>query len=142
MGARFARLPNQCLLAPGVISAAVIFWVGGFDILYAAQDVDFDRQRQLRSVPARWGIERALRVALLSHVGTVLCLFALWYVARLGPVFLTGIILISLLLAYEHWLVRPDDLTRVNVAFFQVNAVISIGLLAVGIVDVWLTGGP
>jgi len=131
-------LTGTVTFTPVLLAAVVFFWVGGFDILYACQDFTFDREQGLHSIPARWGIERALRVALLSHVGTILCLFALWHVAALGPVFLTGVVLVTLLLAYEHWLVRPDDLTRVNVAFFQVNAVISLGLLAVVVVDVWL----
>jgi 4-hydroxybenzoate polyprenyltransferase len=123
---------------PLLLGAAVFFWVGGFDIIYACQDVDFDRQAGLFSIPARWGIPRALRSALLSHVGTMICLFGLWYAANLGTVFLTGIILVCVLLAVEHWLVRPDDLTRVNRAFFQVNAVISVGLLLVGLADIWV----
>ena len=70
----------------------------------------------------------------------VACLFGLWQVAELGPIFLTGTIVVTILLAYEHWLVRPDDLTRVNTAFFNVNIAISIGLLAVGIADLWWNG--
>ena len=66
------------------------------------------------------------------------CLFGLWYAAVLGSIFLAGILAVTGLLAYEHWLVRPDDLTRVNVAFFRVNAIISLGLLLVGAADVWL----
>jgi 4-hydroxybenzoate polyprenyltransferase len=123
---------------PVLLAAAVFFWVGGFDILYACQDVEFDRSRGLFSLPARYGIPAALRFALCSHVLTIACLFGLWYAAQLGTVFLVGIIVVSALLAYEHWLVRPDDLTRVNVAFFHVNAVISLGLLILGLADLWL----
>jgi 4-hydroxybenzoate polyprenyltransferase len=122
---------------PVWIAAAVFFWVGGFDIIYACQDADFDRQRSLKSLPVRWGIRRSLLIARLSHLGTVACLFTLWRVAGLGPVFLSGVIVVTLLLAYEHWLVRSEhlDLDRINVAFFQVNAVISLGLLAVAVLD-------
>ncbi|MEZ6051809.1 MAG: UbiA-like polyprenyltransferase [Planctomycetaceae bacterium] len=123
---------------PLLLAGAVFFWVGGFDIIYACQDIDFDREHRLNSIPARWGIPTALRLAALSHLGTIACLLALWQVAGLGAVFLTGVVIITLLLLYEHWLVRPDDLTRVNIAFFQVNAVISIGLLIVGVLDVWI----
>ncbi|MBX3437867.1 MAG: putative 4-hydroxybenzoate polyprenyltransferase [Planctomycetaceae bacterium] len=136
--AAWLALTGTLTWTPVLLAGAVYFWVGGFDILYACQDVEFDRERGLRSVPARWGVDRALRMALWSHVGTIACLLALWHQAALGPVFLTGVILVAMLLAYEHWLVRPDDLTRVNVAFFQVNAIISLGLLGVGVVDVWL----
>ncbi len=123
---------------PVLLGAVVFFWVGGFDIIYACQDTEFDRQTSLQSIPARWGIPAALRLALLSHVSTVAFLFGLWYVAGLGYLFLLGVLVVTALLAYEHWLVRPDDLSRVNVAFFQVNAVISVGLFLVGLADVWL----
>ena len=76
-----------------------------------------------------------MTVAKVSHLLTIVCLFGLWQVAGLGVPFLTGVILVTLLLIYEHWLVRPKDLQRINVAFFQVNAVISIGLLAVAVID-------
>ncbi|MGH7200104.1 MAG: UbiA-like polyprenyltransferase [Planctomycetaceae bacterium] len=124
---------------PLLLGLAVFFWVGGFDILYACQDVEFDRRTHLRSVPARFGVPAALRIAAVSHLLTVLCLAGLWHVAELGPVFLGAVLLVAALLAYEHWLVRPDDLTRVNVAFFHVNALISLGLLLAGLADVWLT---
>jgi 4-hydroxybenzoate polyprenyltransferase len=124
---------------PVLLAAMVFFWVGGFDILYACQDVEFDHSRGLHSLPARWGVPAALRLAAISHALTVACLVGLWWVAALGPVFLTGVIAVALLLAYEHWLVRPDDLSRVNVAFFQVNAVISLGLLVIGLADLWWT---
>lgn len=125
---------------PILLGAAVFFWVGGFDIIYACQDVEFDRSHRLFSAPARWGVPAALRIASLSHIGTVMTLFGLWYVAGLGAVFLAGIVVVTVLLAYEHWLVRPDDLARVGVAFFHVNAVISIGLFLVGLADVWILG--
>jgi 4-hydroxybenzoate polyprenyltransferase len=123
---------------PLLLGAAVFFWVGGFDILYACQDADFDRQAGLFSLPARIGVGPALRIALVSHILTVAALAGLWWVGALGPVFLAGVCCVAVLLAYEHWLVRPDDLSRVNLAFFRINAVISLGLLAIGLVDVWL----
>ena len=127
---------------PICLAAVVFFWVGGFDILYACQDADFDKSNQLRSIPARWGIGRALQLAALSHLLTAVCLFALWSVAGFGTVFLVGIIGITLVLAYEHSLVRPDDLSRVGVAFFNVNAVIGVGLLLLGVADLlWRSEG-
>jgi 4-hydroxybenzoate polyprenyltransferase len=118
------------LLTPAVLGLAVLFWVAGFDILYACQDVDVDRKLGLHSVPALVGVPRALLIALLCHVMTAVLLVALYFVASppLGGVYLGGVIGVIGLLAYEHSLVRPDDLTRVNRAFFQVNGVISIGL--------------
>jgi 4-hydroxybenzoate polyprenyltransferase len=122
------------------LGLGVFFWVGGFDIIYACQDVGFDTSRRLHSIPVRMGIPAALKLALASHVLMLACLFALWQTAELGPVFLIGVVAVAVLLAYEHWLVRPDDLTRINLAFFHVNAVISVGLLIVGLLDVWLGG--
>jgi 4-hydroxybenzoate polyprenyltransferase len=122
---------------PVLLGLAVFFWVGGFDVIYACQDVEFDRSMRLRSIPARFGVARALKLAALSHLLTVVFLAALWWAAGLGLLFAIAVAAVALLLAYEHSLVRPDDLTRVNLAFFNVNAVISIGLFIVGSVDVW-----
>ena len=135
--ASWIAIRGEVALTPALLSAVIFFWVGGFDILYACQDTDFDRDKRLFSIPSRWGIPIALRVALVSHLLTIAALFALWHFAGLGPVFLTGIVAVAALLLYEHSLVRPYDLTRVNVAFFNVNAVISLGLFAVGLVDLW-----
>lgn len=124
------------LLPAIVLGAAVMLWVAGFDIIYACQDVEFDRVEGLRSVPARLGVARALRLAAACHAGMVVLLAALpWVYPHLGGIYLSGIAAVAALLAYEHWLVRPDDLTRVNVAFFQVNAVVSIGLFVVASLD-------
>lgn len=122
---------------PVMLAAVIFFWVGGFDILYACQDVDFDRAQGLFSVPARWGVPTALRWAFVSHLLCIACLFGLWHIAGLGTIFLIGIVAVTALLLYEHRLVRPDDLSRINIAFFQVNAVISIGLLLVGLLDLY-----
>lgn len=127
------------LEVPIVLGLAVLFWVAGFDILYACQDVDFDRQAKLHSVPARLGVPASLRVALGCHVVMVGLLIALYFAAQpqLGVIYLVGIALIAMLLAYEHWLVRPDDLTRVNQAFFHVNVVVSVGLFLVVLIQIW-----
>ena len=123
---------------PVLLAAVVFFWVGGFDTIYACQDADFDRTRGLFSLPARWGVPAALRLAFISHLLCIAALVGLWFVSDLGPLFLGGVGLVAGLLLYEHWLVRPDDLTRVNIAFFNVNAIISIGLLVVGVIDLYL----
>jgi 4-hydroxybenzoate polyprenyltransferase len=121
------------LLTPVVLGLAVLFWVTGFDILYACQDVDFDHKARLASMPARFGVPAALRVALLCHVLMVACLIGLYWAAwpNLRIIYLSGVAAVAVLLAYEHWLVRPDDLSRVNQAFFNVNGVISVGMLLV-----------
>ena len=121
---------------PVVLGAAVMLWVSGFDIIYACQDFDFDVKMRLHSVPAHFGIARALRIASLLHVGMVALLAILPSIyPGFGWIYYLGVTVITVLLLYEHSIVRPDDLTRVNQAFFNVNAVVSIGLLAVGSLD-------
>ena len=121
---------------PLVLGAAVMLWVAGFDMIYACQDFEFDVKMRLRSVPARCGVARALRLAALCHLGAVVLLFSLPLVYDgFSAIYVSGVAGIALLLTYEHWLVRPDDLSRVNRAFFHVNAVVSLGLLVVGTVD-------
>lgn len=122
--------------APVILGAAVLLWVSGFDIIYACQDADYDRQAGLHSVPARLGVAGALRLATVCHLGTVILLLMLPLVfPYFGGLYWAGCAGVAALLAYEHWLVRPDDLSRVNAAFFHVNWVISIGLLVVGACD-------
>ena len=124
------------LLPAGLLGAALLTWVGGFDILYACQDYAYDKAKGLQSLPARLGIPGALRLAAASHAATVLilALLPLAY-TPFGMVYWCGIGAVTLLLIYEHSLVQPDDLERVNLAFFHVNAVISLGLLVLGTLD-------
>jgi 4-hydroxybenzoate polyprenyltransferase len=128
------------LLTPAVLGLAVLTWVAGFDILYACQDVEVDRRLGLKSVPAVLGVPRALAIARTCHALTAALLVLLYFVASppLGFVYLGGVAMVIVLLAYEHRLVRADDLGRVNQAFFQVNAVISIGLFVLVLVQLAL----
>jgi 4-hydroxybenzoate polyprenyltransferase len=124
------------LLPPVLLGAAVLFWVSGFDILYACQDADFDRAAGLHSVPARLGVTAGLRTAAACHAVMAGLLVALGFASpHLGAVYFAGLVPVGLLLVYEHRIVRPDDLSRVNRAFFQVNGVISLGLLALVLVQ-------
>jgi 4-hydroxybenzoate polyprenyltransferase len=136
--AAWIAVRDEFALVPTLLAGVIFFWVGGFDIIYACQDADFDRQKRLHSIPAKLGVKAALRVAFFSHLITIGMLILLWWLAALGPVFLAGIVVISALLLYEHSIVRPDDLNRVNVAFFNVNAIISFGILVLGCLDVWV----
>ncbi len=121
---------------PLLLGLAVLLWVTGFDVLYACQDADFDRAAGLHSLPARLGVKRSLRLAAGLHAVMVLALAALGRASpHLGAVYAVGLAAVAGLLVVEHRLVRPDDLTRVNAAFFQVNGVISVGLLAVVLVQ-------
>ena len=130
------------LLPAVVLGGAVAAWVAGFDIIYACQDFEYDREAKLNSVPTRFGIAGALRIAAACHAMTVVLLAILPLVyPPFGMLYWLAVAAVAVLLIYEHALVRPDDLDRVNTAFFNVNAVISMGLLAVGTLDLWLGAG-
>lgn len=126
------------LIPAALLGTAVLLWVAGFDMIYACQDWQFDRQARLRSVPAAWGVRRALQLAAACHAAMVVVLAALlWLCPQLGLswIYGLGIAGVAVLLSYEHAIIRLDDLKRVNIAFFHVNAIISIGLFVVGTVD-------
>ena len=108
-----------------LLTVAVIFWGGGFDVLYACQDYDFDCASGLHSVPRHFGIAQSLWIARLFHVLTVALLVALVIVLHLGPVAMAGVAVVALLLLYEHSLVSAGDLSKLNAAFFTMNGIIS-----------------
>ena len=125
-----------------VLGLAVLFWVAGFDMIYACQDFEYDRDKKLKSIPVRLGIGGALRLAAICHAIMIGLLVGLplvehWGGPELGLGWLYWVTVggIAVLLIYEHSLVRPDDLNRVNVAFFNVNAIVSVALLVAGTVD-------
>ena len=111
---------------PLLLSLTVLLWTAGFDVLYACQDYDFDRRTGLRSIPARLGVARALWVARLLHAGAFSALVGLYFVTHLGVLALVGVALTAALLVYQHRLVRADDLSRLNAAFFTTNAFVSV----------------
>ncbi len=113
-----------------LLSAGVMAWIGGFDILYALQDIEVDRSQGLHSIPARFGVKRSLTIARGSHVATPLLFAAAGWSANLGYLFWVGLVVVCGLLVYEHTLVKPDDLSQVDVAFFNVNSYISLTLFA------------
>jgi len=126
------------LIPPVLLGAAVLLWVAGFDIIYACLDYGFDKQSGTKSVPASLGVPGALRLAAACHLGMIVALAVLpWASPQLtfGWVYGLAVVAVAGLLAYEHTIVRPDDLQRVNVAFFHVNAIVSIGLFVVGTID-------
>jgi 4-hydroxybenzoate polyprenyltransferase len=109
-----------------LLTAAVTFWVGGFDVLYACQDFDFDREAGLHSLPRYFGIRAALVISRLFHVVMLLLLIALVITFGLGKFAIAGIVAVAILLAYEHSLVSSHDLSKLNAAFFTMNGVISV----------------
>ena len=127
-----ADLPAWLLL--GIVT----LWIGGFDLIYACQDVAFDRQAGLHAIPARFGIAAALRLSALSHILAVMLLAGLGHWLDLGWPYWAGIGITTGLFIYEHTLVRPDDLSNINMAFFNLNAMISITLLTGVLGALWI----
>ena len=133
--------PADCLPAV-VIGLIVLFWVAGFDIIYACQDAVFDKDAKLKSVPAKLGVRNALRVAAGSHLVMIGCLLLLPNVHYLGGpelalgwIYYTTVGAVAILLCYEHSVVNANDLTKVNIAFFNVNSIISVGLFLIVSLD-------
>ena len=116
-------------IEPLFLAAAVMFWVAGFDIIYACQDIDFDRRAGLYSLPARFGIKNSLRISALFHLVMVVLLVVVFAWSKLTAVSWLGLFCVALALIYEHSLVKPNDLSKVNAAFFTVNGIVSLALL-------------
>ncbi len=115
---------------------AVTTWIGGFDILYALADREFDRQAGIRSIPARFGVRAALALSGLAHVGSVVALFMAGLAAHLGGIYFAGVLAATAMLIWEHAIVRPSDLSRLDVAFFNLNGYVSVVYLVATLLDV------
>ena len=122
---------------PWMLALAIGLWVGGFDILYACQDLDFDRSQGLRSIPARFGVSRSIRLSRVMHAATVLVMAALQWTAALPGAYLGGVAVVALLLAYEQSLVRADDLSQLKRAF-DLNGWVGIAYFACTAASLWL----
>jgi 4-hydroxybenzoate polyprenyltransferase len=123
---------------PGLLCAAVLFWTAGFDVLYALQDEAFDREAGLRSIPASLGTKKSLVVSGVFHVATLAFLALFAAAVSGGVVFWGGIALAAAALAYQHAVVKPDDLSRLDAAFFTANGFVSVAVGLAGIADLWL----
>ncbi|HTP04685.1 MAG TPA: UbiA-like polyprenyltransferase [Nitrospirota bacterium] len=121
-----------------VLGGAVLFWLLGFDILYALQDIEFDRKAGLHSIPQRFGISRSLWISRASHVTTIAALFWLASLLSLGWFYIAGILIALFLIIYEHSLVKEDDLSKLDLAFFNMNGYISITIFVFTLLDVLL----
>ena len=120
---------------PMLLGLAVLLWIGGFDIIYACQDYEFDRKHGLFSIPARYGKQRALRLSSTLHAMMVGVLIGVTAITNLGVFYLIGVGIVTILLIYEHAIVRPNDLSRVNLAFFTLNGIVSLVLMALSVAD-------
>lgn len=146
LGASLGIAPSAAWIAvrgtvdwpPVLLSGAVLFWAGGFDIIYSCQDEAFDRGLGLHSIPSRLGVARALLISRCMHAGVIGLLLSVTALYPMGPYYFTGVGVVAGLLAYEHSLVRPTDLSRVDAAFFTVNGFVSIALCLFTAMDVFL----
>ena len=129
-------------LAPLLLAVAVVCWTAGFDIIYACQDIAFDRDHALASIPARFGVHNALRVSALLHAIMMLALLGVAAIAGLGIPFLVGLAIAAAVLIREHRIVKPDDLSRVNIAFFTLNGWVSVVIFLAAAVDLSLRARP
>jgi 4-hydroxybenzoate polyprenyltransferase len=123
---------------PLVLGGANALWVAGFDIIYGSQDIEFDRKEGLYSIPAFFGLEAALTISGLLHVGTVILLLYVYYLAQFGLVYMFGLLIISLLLVKEHKMVNQDNLTNVKIASYGINQVVSVVFLIFSTLDIFL----
>lgn len=129
------------LLAPICLGMAVVFWLAGFDIIYSLQDREFDKKIGLHSIPVRFGVSHALRFSSGFHVLTVIFLFGTGIAAGRGIIYWLGTAAVAAVLFWEHRIVTPKDLSRINRAFFDLNAYVSLGYLATTLADVLLMNG-
>lgn len=127
-------------LPPVLLGASVVLWVAGFDILYALQDLEFDRTRGLHSIPVLLGVTASLWVARLFHLVMFGLLTSLYFAMQLGPFYLLGLCVVFVLLAHEHWLLRNGDLTKLDAAFFNMNGYVSVAIFIFTLVDVLARG--
>jgi 4-hydroxybenzoate polyprenyltransferase len=134
-------LDLQELATPSFLGFAVLFWLAGFDVIYSLQDFEFDRKEGLHSIPVRFGVAGALRFSGLFHVCTVVFLAAVGVSAHMGAIYWFGFVIVSIVLFWEHRLVTPTDLSRINRAFFDFNAYVSIGYLLTTVADLLLSNG-
>ncbi|KZE77235.1 UbiA-like polyprenyltransferase [Paenibacillus elgii] len=128
-------------LAALVFYVAIVFWLAGFDTIYATQDVEFDREEGLHSIPARFGIPKALLIARWFHIVTAAGLISLFFLTDLSWVYLAGVLVSYALLMYEHLIVKPTDLTKLNTAFFTMNSTLSISLFVFTLIDLVVFSG-
>jgi len=137
--ATWVAITNEFALAPVLLGTGVLFWVAGFDIIYACLDYDFDRREGIFSIPARFGIEPALWIAKLCHLLAPVFFAVTGIVLGLGPLYLIGVGFAVAVLLYEHRMVRPGDLSHVGVAFFNMNGILSTGMFFFTLADILIS---
>ncbi len=129
---------GEIAVAPFVLALAVLLWTAGFDIIYACQDLQHDINSKLHSIPKSMGIRNSLRLSSVLHIFVVITLFFFLYFTNLKYVYIGGVVFVGIMLVYEHSLIKPDDLSKINLAFFTVNGIISMILMITTIVDIFI----
>ena len=124
--------------APFVLAFAVLLWTAGFDIIYACQDLQSDIKAKLHSIPKMMGIKNSLKLSSVLHILVVITLVLFMYFTSLNYVYLGGVVFVGIMLIYEHSLIKPHDLSKINLAFFTVNGIISMILMVTTIVDIYV----
>lgn len=132
----WVAITNRLDLAPVLLAGGVLFWVAGFDIIYACLDYEFDRENGLYSIPAQFGIRRALQISTLCHVVSPALFIAAGLALKLGTLYFTGIGIAVVLLIYQHMIVTPVNLARINIAFFNLNAALSVSMFLFTLADI------
>lgn len=136
--AAWIAITGEISLSSLILGVSVFTWIAGFDILYALQDRDFDRNTGLHSIPVRFGVLNSLRIAKLMHLITIICWLVLAALQHLGWIFILGVAFSTGLLVWEHGLLKEDDLSKLDIAFFNMNAIISVTLLFSFVFDILL----
>lgn len=134
----YLAVTGQFALVPLLFAFSVLCWVSGFDIIYALQDIDFDRENKLHSIPAALGSSNALRVSELLHLLSAACIIAAGVYGHFGYWYWTGVVFFCGLLIYQHLLVKPNDLSKVNMAFFTTNGIASVVFAVFVLLDLFL----
>jgi len=122
----YLALTGSFAVLPLLFSFAVVFWVSGFDIIYALQDIDFDQSQSLYSIPSYWGLEKALNIARVLHVFSAIFVIVAFYLGGFHLLYLVGLAVFIGMLLYQHSIVKPNDLTKVNIAFMTANGIASV----------------
>lgn len=122
----YLAVTGSFAILPLLFSFAVIFWVSGFDIIYALQDIDFDQSQSLYSIPSYWGLERALNIARVLHVFSAIFVIVAFYIGGFHFIYLLGLAVFIGMLLYQHSIVKPNDLSKVNIAFMTANGIASV----------------
>jgi 4-hydroxybenzoate polyprenyltransferase len=134
--ATWVAITDRFAVAPLILGLGVLFWVAGFDIIYACMDYDFDRKERLYSLPVRFGIGRALWVARVCHIFAPVFFMLVGAVMDLGPFYLAGVLFAVAVLVYEHRMLRPNNLSRAGTAFFPMNGILSVGMFLFTMLDI------